>query len=390
MSLQPEIEKELLELYSPSSLWEILEGGLNQLQSQLGSSKKTSVHNKFIKKIISERPAYENLKRLEISGYRMAIRSGLNHAKKLVLELTASPEDTKARLELVGMMLRNTDGKDVLVNRDAFLLSMLEADQDLLNGECLRIALQSQHRYLASFEQILKMVLSETNLSAQGSNPSLLGNPHSSVKNIEKQKLKQGVVYLGGLQKQLRIKGNERFDAVSLKSLLTEGNSRIVMKVLKPYLDIVSALPLARSVRKQILEILKRFAENNPTASYAECLLFRKRAMHLLSSLFAGNEDHIDAIGRLLNLAYRSSVNSVRMLSKAPHEDQKLIIREYALVCQLLFHSLSKLNKSFNAEHFKHYEHASNLLPKIINERGVPAMLKNMRKTICIIRGETV
>ena len=48
---------------------------------------------------------------------RMAARSGLNHASKLVEELTASPGNTRSRLELVRMMLRNTDGKDVLVNR---------------------------------------------------------------------------------------------------------------------------------------------------------------------------------------------------------------------------------------------------------------------------------
>ena len=59
--------------------------------------------------------------RLENSGSRIASLSGLKEAPKLVDELSGNPMNSKARLDLVEMVIRKTDGKDALVNRDTFL-----------------------------------------------------------------------------------------------------------------------------------------------------------------------------------------------------------------------------------------------------------------------------
>ena len=53
------------------------------------------------------------------------------------------------------MMTRKTDGKDVLLNRDAFLLSMSEVQGIPLDEKRVRLALTAQNRYLVSLLSLI-------------------------------------------------------------------------------------------------------------------------------------------------------------------------------------------------------------------------------------------
>ena len=121
MSLPEDLKKEFPELEQPESLWETLERDLNELLAQHSSAKRTNVQTGFLKKVIKGSPSSNNQMRLENSGSRIASLSGLKEAPKLVDELSGNPMNSKARLDLVEMVIRKTDGKDALVNRDTFL-----------------------------------------------------------------------------------------------------------------------------------------------------------------------------------------------------------------------------------------------------------------------------
>ena len=91
----------------------------------------------------------------------MVARSGLKEAPKLVDELASNPHNSNARLDLVEMMARKTDGKDALLNRDAFLLSMAEVQGIPLDEKRVRLALTAQNRYLVSIKGLFRQELSE-------------------------------------------------------------------------------------------------------------------------------------------------------------------------------------------------------------------------------------
>ncbi len=110
MSLPEDLKKEFPELEQPESLWETLERDLNELLAQHSSAKRTNVQTGFLKKVIKGSPSSNNQMRLENSGSRIASLSGLKEAPKLVDELSGNPMNSKARLDLVEMVIRKTDG----------------------------------------------------------------------------------------------------------------------------------------------------------------------------------------------------------------------------------------------------------------------------------------
>ncbi|MED5288861.1 MAG: hypothetical protein VX417_02640, partial [SAR324 cluster bacterium] len=108
MSLPEDLKKEFPELEQPESLWETLERDLNELLAQHSSAKRTNVQTGFLKKVIKGSPSSNNQMRLENSGSRIASLSGLKEAPKLVDELSGNPMNSKARLDLVEMVIRKT------------------------------------------------------------------------------------------------------------------------------------------------------------------------------------------------------------------------------------------------------------------------------------------
>lgn len=398
MTIPEEIKKEFPELDQLWNLWEILERDLNELLAQHSSAKRTNVQTGFLKKVIKGGPSSNNQSRLENSGSRMVARSGLKEAPKLVDELASNPHNSNARLDLVEMMTRKTDGKDALLNRDAFLLSMAEVQGIPLDEKRVRLALTAQNRYLVSLKDLFRQELSQDDSEEKNtrdqesptSGSSSKSNPSSNaVEQYDRQQLiKRGTRYLDELLKQFRVSIPPDLQSLQMENLKAGGNSKSVMKLLNPYLAPISALPLARNVRKEMLEILKRFSEKDPHASYAECLLFRKRATMLLSAIRAGNEGQGEVIESLLNEAMHAISRSVQKLKKVPHEERPMMIREYAVVGQLLFHSLSRIPKMLSPEQFSHFEKASEMLPEIYQEKGVPELLDKMKKIIREIRGD--
>ena len=66
------------------------------------------------------------------------------------------------------------------------------------------------------------------------------------------------------LMKQFRVNVPADLQPLMLENVKAGGNSKAVMKLLNPYLNAVSALPLARDVRKELLDILRRFSDKDP------------------------------------------------------------------------------------------------------------------------------
>jgi Sec-independent protein translocase protein TatA len=267
-----------------------------------------------------------------------------------------------------------------------------------LDEKRVRLALTAQNRYLVSLKDLFRQELSQDDSEEKNtrdqesptSGSSSKSNPSSNaVEQYDRQQLiKRGTRYLDELLKQFRVSIPPDLQSLQMENLKAGGNSKSVMKLLNPYLAPISALPLARNVRKEMLEILKRFSEKDPHASYAECLLFRKRATMLLSAIRAGNEGQGEVIESLLNEAMHAISRSVQKIKKIPHEERPMMIREYAVVGQLLFHSLSRIQKMLSPEQFSHFEKASEMLPEIYQEKGVPELLDKMKKIIREIRGD--
>ena len=57
------------------------------------------------------------------------------------------------------MVIRKTDGKDVLVNRDTFLLAMLEVRGIPLDERRMRLGLSAQNRYLNGLKNLFRQEL---------------------------------------------------------------------------------------------------------------------------------------------------------------------------------------------------------------------------------------
>jgi hypothetical protein len=81
-------------------------------------------------------------------------------------------------------------------------------------------------------------------------------------------------------------------------------------------------------------------------------------------------------------------METLPMMKKATRKDLSPTVKEFALVCLMVYQYLPKLGGTLNSEHFKKMEHAEKLLTRIHGVRGVSTLQQQLQNALQYIRAE--
>jgi hypothetical protein len=314
-----------------------------------------------------------NVKKLEITGARLAATSTIQSMKKYGESLEADPANSKVRVEMVSDFLRKGAHEGVLQYRDAFMLSMLEADDLILNTEKLRLAMKAQKIYLGHLLLFLQDDLQVQKQDKESKADFIVLANH--------------IKYLKEVNKILPYHNFDEKESVEMdKKKLLKLNRAQHEEILSPILEGVSALPMASKNKAILMEVLEDTKKSIPLSGYYLSRFYRRTAQINLIATMTGDREQAKTTVENLSKSMKAIMETLPMMKKATRKDLSPTVREFALICLMVYQYLPKLGGTLNSDHFKRMEHAEKLLTRIHDERGVSTLQQQLHNAIEYIK----
>ncbi|MEC7192996.1 MAG: hypothetical protein VXW13_05845, partial [SAR324 cluster bacterium] len=332
--------------------------------------------NQFLRQVVQRKrePADpNNVKKLEITGARLAATSTIQSIKKYGESLEADPANSKVRVEMVSDFLRKGAHEGVLQYRDAFMLSMLEADDLILNTEKLRLAMKAQKIYVGHLLLFLQDDLQVQKQDKESKADFIVLANH--------------IKYLKEVNKILPYHNFDEKESVEMdKKKLLKLNRAQHEEILSPILEGVSALPMASKNKAILMEVLEDTKKSIPLSGYYLSRFYRRTAQINLIATMTGDREQAKTTVENLSKSMKAIMETLPMMKKATRKDLSPTVREFALICLMVYQYLPKLGGTLNSDHFKRMEHAEKLLTRIHDERGVSTLQQQLHNAIEYIK----
>ena len=368
--------RELPEVLETHKLFDKMRIDLKKLHDQLSAYKKSVPSNQFLRQVVQRKrePADpNNAKKLEITGARLAATSTIQSMKKYGDILEADPANSKVRVEMVSDFLRKGAHEGVLQYRDAFMLSMLEADDLILNTEKLRLAMKAQKIYLGHLLLFLQDDLQVQKKDKESKADFIVLSNH--------------IKYLKEVNKILPYHNFDTKESVEIdKKKLLKLNRAQHDEILSPILEGISALPMASKNKAILMEVLEDTKKSIPLSGYYLSRFYRRTAQVNLIATMTGDREQAKNTVENLSRSMKAIMETLPMMKKATRKDLSPTVREFALICLMVYQYLPKLGGTLNSDHFKRMEHAEKLLTRIHDERGVSTLQKQLHNAIEYIK----
>ena len=372
--------RELPEVRETHKLFDKMRIDLEKLHSQLSAYKKSVPSNQFLRQVVQRKrePADpNNVKKLEMTGARLAATSTIQSMRKFSGSLEADPSNSKVRIEMVSDFLRKGAHEGVLQYRDAFMLSMMEADDLILNTEKLRIAMKAQKIYLC---HLLLFLQDDLHVQKQ--------EKESKADFIA---LANHIKYLKEVTKILPYHNFDSKESIEMdKNKLLKLSRAQHEEILSPILEGVSALPMASKNKSVLVEVLEETKKSIPLSGYYLSKFYRRTAQINLIATMTGDREQAKTTVENLSKSMKAIMETLPMMKKATRKDLSPTVREFALICLMVYQYLPKLGGSISSDHFKRMEHAEKLLTKIHDERGVSTLQKQLHNAIEYIKTKPI
>ena len=289
--------------------------------------------------------------------------------KKYGDSLEADPANSKERVEMVSDFLRKGAQEGVLQYRDAFMLSMLEADDLILNTEKLRLAMKAQKIYLGHLLLFLQDDLQVQKQDKESKADFIVLSNH--------------IKYLKEVNKILPYHNFDEKESVEMdKKKLLKLNRAQHEEILSPILEAISALPMASKNKAILMEVLEDTKKSIPLSGYYLSRFYRRTAQINLIATLTGDREQAKTTVENLSKSMKVIMETLPMMKKATRKDLSPTIREFALICLMVYQYLPKLGGTLNSDHFKRMEHAEKLLTRIHDERGVSTLQQQLHNAI--------
>jgi hypothetical protein len=372
--------RELPEVKETHKLFDKMRVDLEKLHGQLSAYKKSAPSSQFLRQVVQrkrEPPDPNNAKKLEITGARLAATSTIQSMKKYTDSLDADPANSKVRVAMVSDFLRKGAHEGLLQYRDAFMLSMLEADNLILDTEKLRLAMKAQKIYLSRL-----LIFLQDDLQAQKQDKESKANFVTLTNHIK---------HLKEVNKILPYHNLDTKECVEMdKKKLLKLNRAQHEEILSPIFEGISALPMASKNKIVLTEILEETKKTVPLSGYYLSRFYRRNAQLNLIATMTGDRKQAKSTVENLSKSMKAIMETLPMMKKATRKDLSPTVKEFALVCLMVYQYLPKLGGTLNSEHFKKMEHAEKLLARIHNERGVSTLQQQLQSALQYIRAEPI
>ena len=157
-------------------------------------------------------------------------------------------------------------------------------------------------------------------------------------------------------------------------------------EILSPILEGVSALPMASKNKAILMEVLEDTKKSIPLSGYYLSRFYRRTAQINLIATMTGDREQAKTTVENLSKSMKAIMETLPMMKKATRKDLSPTVREFALICLMVYQYLPKLGGTLNSDHFKRMEHAEKLLTRIHDERGVSTLQQQLHNAIEYIK----
>ena len=370
--------RELPEVKETHQLFNKMRIDLEKLHGQLSAYRKSVPSNQFLRQVVQrkrEPTDPNNVKKLEMTGARLAATSTIQSMNKFSSLLEADPANSKVRVEMISDFLRKGAHEGVLQYRDAFMLSMMEADDLILNTEKLRLAMKAQKIYLGHL-----LLFLQDDLHAQ---------KQEKESKVDFINLSNYIKYLKEVTKILPYHNFDTRESIEMdKKKLLKLNRAQHEEILSPILEGISALPMVSKNKAVLMEVLEETKKSIPLSGYYLSRFYRRTAQINLIATMTGDREQAKTTVENLSKSMKAIMETLPMMKKATKKDLSPTVREFALICLMIYQYLPKLGGTLNSDHFKRMEHAEKLLTRIHDERGVSTLQQQLHNAIEYVRSK--
>jgi hypothetical protein len=159
-------------------------------------------------------------------------------------------------------------------------------------------------------------------------------------------------------------------------------------EILSPILEGISALPMASKNKVILMEVLEDTKKSIPLSGYYLSRFYRRTAQISLIATMTGDREQAKNTVENLSKSMKAIMETLPMMKKATRKDLSPTVREFALICLMVYQYLPKLGGTLNSDHFKRMEHAEKLLTRIHDERGVSTLQQQLHNAIEYIKAK--
>jgi hypothetical protein len=354
----------------------VVHAAKEKLLAQIRSQKRNAIKSSLLRNAMRTDAGSGNAKieELEITGARLAALSSLNSGEQHVRELEADPFNTHARLGLVEKFLQNSDDDHLLLNRDAYLLALMEVELNNPSTHILRIATLAQKRYL---EKLEKFLLSKKTLD-EGSSSNL-----EQIKEANRR-----MRYVSEVSKVLKYRTFTEDREFEVNEILQSGRVRredVGVKI-APLIESVANLPAAVGTRKRINDVLGRIASKHALASCLQGVMLRRDARMLVLQYIAGRQERGPEILAMMDEAKDKMQHSIKIMKGSSKPEQAMCIREFTILCHSISQYFPITANTIRPEHVKLMELAVKLSGMLPQDRLLGDIQKKLLSSIKTFR----
>ncbi len=371
--------RQLPEVQEPFELFNIINGELEKLKSQSRNQHKGNITSKLLKSLATSKGDLPQGDELELSGTRLSNQLNDEHAQELSKILFHHPDDSKSRLELLEMFVRQSEHLELNVARDAYILALFEAETNLLSTHKINAAVITQNIYLKKLFGYLSSdyALAQEKMDESGDDVVL---------KQQAQKMQSGVSFVRGCFTLLKSEPIQHKFELNLHD--ARGSSSIDFEEIKkgydPMLRRLNLIPPAQQNRELMLDILHRLEKKNPLVGYHESKMHEILAQIKLAASLASKETGIQKVGfELLSKAMKAISLAVDMVGNAPEKSIEVaIIHRYGQLCYTIQHSLKTHGVQITNEHKDRMRKAVNLMEPITDDPKVKSMQSKLLRIL--------
>ncbi len=367
-----QIIRNLGEIQDPLKLFDVLHAAKEKLLSELRSASRNSIKSSILRNVTKRgNSGTSEATELEMTGARLASMSSLRNAIRHVEDLQANPFNSKARLELVESYVKRGEEDHLVLNRDAFLLALLEVEHQDPNTHTLRIASIAQKKYLDSLEAFLKAENAEV---------------QDSVQNVDQIKeANRKLWFVSEMAKTFKHRTFKDETTFHVNEIIKTGRVKRddIGAKLAPLIEVLGNLPSATNARQRVMDVLGRVSSKHALAAHYQGQLLRKDARVLMMRFKAGEKERGPEVLSTLDNALVHARNSIKLMKgTTTRVEQALCIKEFGFLCLAVSQYYPMTGTNIRSEHVRLIETAARMLGMVSQDRGISELQKKLVSSI--------
>ena len=380
MNTDNEKLRELKEIEEPLELFKILKNDLDKLKSQINNLDKNKISSKVLSGLRANKGVIADGKEFDYTGSRLSRTLKNARAKVIPALLYKNPNDSKLRLELVGIFIKEEKNCNLLIARDAFLLVMYEIETPLISTEKINIAILIQKIFLEKFQNFLLEDFKETEIKIKGD-----GNVDYILEKQHK-KLQGELNFIKKCLSLLQVAPIEVDYQLNLNKSKSE--SHIPYGDLKngfdPMLRSLVYLPLAEKNLQWMFDILQRLEKKNPMVGFHKSKMHENFSQIQLAIGSVGKKSEYKKKGfENLNKALQAVVGALKLIGDIPEKPiEKAVVHRFSYLCYSIYGIFNSFGVAIPDSHYMRIKKALSLIEPIAKD---PKFQKIQSKLIYII-----